>query len=91
MIDGVSQLRKRIWYSPPCSFLPHQYGRIDEHILDKDTVANGGIVDQDVRHRAHDLAVLNDRAAAHECVQVGTTIINRNLIIESIHRLKSKL
>ena len=43
-------MRKRIWYSPPCSFLPHQYGRIDEHILDKDTVANGGIVDQDVRH-----------------------------------------
>ena len=25
-----------------------------------------------------------------ECVQVGTTIINRNLIIESIHRLISK-
>ena len=26
-----------------------------------------------MRHRSHELAVLNYRAAAHECVQVGTT------------------
>ena len=62
-----------------------------KHILNEDAVSRGGIVYEDVRYRADEFAVLNDRRAAHECGQEGTTIINRNLIIESIHRLKSKL
>ena len=37
-----------------------------------------------------ELAVLNDRAAAHECGQEGTTKFNRDLTVESINRLKLK-
>ena len=34
-----------------------------EHILDKYTVPRGGIVYENVRHRAHELAVLDDGRA----------------------------
>ena len=61
-----------------------------QHIFNENAVARGRVVDKHVGHRADELAVLDEGAAAHECVQVGTTIINRNLIIESIHRLISK-
>ena len=33
-----------------------------------------------MRYRSHELAVLNDRRAAHECGQVGTTKFNRNFM-----------
>ena len=62
-----------------------------QHILDENSVSRGGVTNEDVGDRPDELSVLDDRAAAHECVHAGTTIINRNLIIESIHRLKSKL
>ena len=40
-----------------------------EHIFDEDAVPRGGIVDEDVSDGSHELAVLNDRASAHECGQ----------------------
>ena len=47
--------------------------QIGEHILDEDPIPRGGIADQHVRHRTDQPAVLQNRAARHECVQVGTT------------------
>ena len=52
-----------------------------EHILNKYSVARGGIVDEHVRYRADQLAVLNDRRAAHECGQEGTTVFYNFLTI----------
>ena len=50
--------------------------RRGQHIFNKYAVSRGRIVYQNVRHRAHYLAVLDDGAAAHECVQEGTTLFN---------------
>ena len=36
-----------------------------QHILDEDTIAAPGVVHENVGHGAHQLAVLQDRAAAH--------------------------
>ena len=33
---------------------------IGKHILNKDTISRGGIADEDVGHRAHELAVLDN-------------------------------
>ena len=53
-----------------------RHGKIDsgEHIFDKNSVSRGRVIDQHVGDCSHQLAVLDDRAAAHECVQVGTTV-----------------
>ena len=50
-----------------------------QHIFDKNTVTRRGVVDENVRYRTHQLAVLNDGAARHECGQVGTTVFNNKL------------
>jgi len=44
-----------------------------QHILDEDPVPTAGLVYKNVGHGANELAVLNDRAAAHECVNIGPT------------------
>ena len=59
---------------------PRRNGHIDEHIFEEDSISRCRIVDQHVRHRADQLAVLNNRRAAHECGQEGTTKFNGNLI-----------
>ena len=46
-----------------------QIAHLIQHILNENTVAHGRIVYEDVRHRADELTVLNDGAAAHECGQ----------------------
>ena len=76
-----------------------------QHILNENSVACGGGVDQHVvwpysaslrckfatqTLRADELAVLDNRASAHECGQEGTTKFNRDLTVESINRLKLK-
>ena len=43
---------------------PRRHGHIDEHIFEEDSIPRGGIVDEDVGHRADELAVLNDRRTA---------------------------
>ena len=40
-----------------------------EHIVNKDAVAGGRVVDHDVGHGSDELAVLDDGTAAHECGQ----------------------
>ena len=50
-----------------------------QHILNKNAVSRGGIVYEDVRDRADELAVLDNGASAHECVQVGTTVFIKKL------------
>ena len=40
-----------------------------QHILNENSVTRGGIVDENVCYRAHELAVLNDGGACHECGQ----------------------
>lgn len=44
-----------------------------QHIFDEDSVPGIGGVDQDMGHGPHQLSVLQNRAAGHECCQVGTT------------------
>jgi hypothetical protein len=34
---------------------------------------SGGVGDEDVGHSADDFAILQNRAAAHECVNIGPT------------------
>ena len=66
-------------------FLPRQQRHIDQHILGEDAVARRGIVDQHVRHRAHELAILNDRAARQECGGERTNTLKN--IISHFHIL----
>ena len=40
-----------------------------QHIFDKYSIPRGGIVNQNVGHRAYQPAVLNNGAAGHECVK----------------------
>ena len=53
--------------SPPLQglTLPRQERHISEHVFGENAVSRGGIVDQDVRHRTHNLPILDDRGAAH--------------------------
>ena len=44
-----------------------------QHILGKDAVAAGGIAHKDVGDGADELAVLDNGAAAHECVNIVPT------------------
>ena len=48
-----------------------------EHIVYKYAIPRSGVVDHHVCHRTDELAVLDDGRAAHECVQVGTTVFNK--------------
>lgn len=52
-----------------------------EHIFDENAVAAGGVADEDVGDGADDLSVLNDRGAAHECGQAGTTLFCKLLTV----------
>ena len=61
-------------------FIASYLARI-QHIFDEDSVSRGGIVDQHVGDRSHELAVLNDGGARHECVQVGTTAFYKFLTV----------
>jgi len=54
-----------------CPCLGHLRGA--RHILNENAVSRGGIVDQHVGDGTNQLAVPDDRRAAHECGQVGTT------------------
>ena len=47
--------------------LLHRHLRGVQHILNKNSISRGGIVDEHVRNRADELAVLNDRRARYEC------------------------
>ena len=52
--------------------LPHQREalcRSIQHILDKDSVTTGGIIDKDMGHSAHQFAVLDDGTSAHADVK----------------------
>ena len=57
-----------------CIFSPRQQRHINQHVFGKDAVARGGVVDQHVGDRSHNLVVLNDGGAAQECGQYRTTI-----------------
>ena len=45
-----------------------------KHILNENSVTRGGIIYENVRDSAHELAVLDDGRARHECGQEGTTV-----------------
>ena len=60
--------------------MPH----LIQHIFNENTVPRSGIVDQNVGDGADELAVLNDRTATHECIQVGTTLFNGNFTKKNI-------
>ena len=61
--------------------LRHGHLRSVEHIFDEDSVAACGVVYKHVGHRAHELAVLDDGGARHECGQEGTTVFYNFLTI----------
>jgi len=58
-----------VWQGLASPALPQRLGDIGKHIFDKDPVPRGRVADQHVRDRPHELAVLNDGRAAHECGQ----------------------
>ena len=70
-----------------------RHGRLDrpDHILNENPVSRRRVVDEDVRHRADELAVLYQRAAAHECVQVGTTVFFKNFTETSAKNTLSRI
>lgn len=47
-----------------------------QHILNKNSIPRGGVVDEDVGYSAHQFAVLDDRAAGHECVKCRTKLFS---------------
>ena len=54
--------------------LSNRLSRRFQHILDKNTIAPSGFVHQNVGDGADELAVLDDRTAAHEGLSLGTTV-----------------
>ena len=56
--------------------LRHGHLRGIQHIFNENAVPHGGIVYHNVGYSTDELAVLNDRAARHECGQEGTTHFN---------------
>ena len=48
-----------------------------QHIFYEYSVSLGGVCDHNVCDRADELAVLDNRAAGHECGQEGTTVFNK--------------
>ena len=46
------------------------------HVFDEDAVAGGGVVDENMGNRADQLAILDDGAAAHQCVNIGPTFFS---------------
>ena len=48
-------------FTTPAFVLPRRV----EHVVDKDSVAAGGVIYEDVSDRANQLSVLDDRTAAH--------------------------
>ena len=63
-------IRKDIAFSLGC-----QISHLIEHILNKYPVPFGRDCHENVSNCSDELAVLDDRAARHECVQVGTTFL----------------
>ena len=51
-----------------------------QHIFNENSVSGCRIVDEDVGDRADELAVLDDGATRHECVQVGTTLFINSFV-----------
>ena len=62
-----------------------------QHIFNENSVAGCRIVDENVRHCSHELAVLNDGRARHECVQVGTTVFYKNFTETSAKNTLSRI
>lgn len=58
---------------PPSNW-PVLLSRGFQHMLQQDAVALGGVIHQHVGHSPHKAPVLDDGAAAHDCVKIGTTI-----------------
>ena len=48
-----------------------------QHILDKNPVPSRRIIDQHMGHRTHQFSVLDDWTAAHECLSLGTTVLQK--------------
>ena len=55
-----------------------------KHIFNINAVAHRGVADHHMRDGAHELAVLDDGRAAHECGQVGTTHFYRLCTVSTL-------
>ena len=58
--------------------LPRQNRHIREHILQKDAVSRGGVVDEDVGDGTDELAVLNDGRADGSVLEKGESFLTKN-------------
>ena len=65
-----------IFYSRRRFFL---FNALAEHIFNENAVSRAGIVNKNVRHRANELAVLNDGAATHTLNDAARSV-NQSLI-----------
>jgi hypothetical protein len=62
----------------------HGHLRRVQHIFNENAVTGCRIVYKNVGDRTDELAVLNNRATAHECVQVGTTHFYNFLTVSTL-------
>ena len=60
-------------------FLPLSYllSRRIQHILYKNPVSSRRVIHQNMSHRVNQLSVLDDGTAAHECLSLGTTVLQK--------------
>ena len=56
--------------------LAFQLCRSVEHIFNEDAVAGSWVVDENMGHGADEFAVLDNGAAAHECVKCRTKLFS---------------
>ena len=61
---GADSISARFFRNRGLRCLCHRHLCGIQHIFDENAVPRGGIIDENVRHRTHDLAVLNDWATA---------------------------
>lgn len=66
--------------------LPIVLSRRSEHILNKNPISSCWVIYQNMGNGADEFAVLDNRAAGHECVNIGTTLflIFSNFLIRHI-------
>ena len=62
-----------------------------QHIINENSISRSRVVHQYMGHRAHQLAVLNDRASALECVKYRTTLFFEFLVYRGVNWVETFL
>ena len=52
---------------------PFDSGCSVQHVFNEDAISRCGVVNKNMGHCSHQFAILDDRTAGHECVNIGPT------------------